>query len=308
LLKRLSIAMQPTVILRPEQIAAFHEQGFLTLPEIAPPGELELMRNVFSRLFEQRAGRAEGAQYDIVSHDGDEEESALPTIINPLNYAPELRRLQYRANALAIARQLLGPTVTPSFEHAILKPPHFGAATPWHQDEAYRVDSDFEYQQLSIWMCLQDATLENGCMHYIPGSNHGGVLPHRSPRNDPKVHAIECADGFDAATAMPCPIPAGGATMHHGKTLHYAGPNSTNAPRCAYILAFEVPPKPLTAARDFYWNREKQNADLLRRRQWRRRGGIVVEAARKVRQGLWRSPRRVAFELRRALRALRTWD
>ncbi|MDB6042320.1 MAG: Deoxyhypusine synthase [Gammaproteobacteria bacterium] len=99
----------------------------------------------------------------------------------------------------------------------ILKPAHQGGATPWHQDEAYRVAPDFDYRQVSIWVPLQDATLENGCMMYIPGSHRSGVLPHRS------------------------------------------------------------------------------------------RGGIVIEALRKLRFGMWRQPARLKFEMRRAWRALFTF-
>jgi len=295
----------PIVELTPEQIAEFRERGFLSIPNISPPEEVELLRGVFDRLFSQQAGRAEGAQFDMVTHDDDEDAPPkLPQIINPVNYAPELRTTVFRANAAAIARQLLGPEVTAAFEHAILKPARYGAATPWHQDEAARVDANFEYQQLSIWMPLQEATPENGCLQYIPGSNQGEVLPHRSPKSDPKIHAIECAGGFDPADAISCPLPSGGAVMHQGRTLHYAGPNNSDIPRRAYILAFEIPPKPSTRHRDFYWNRDKQTAGLDRKRRWRKQGGILIEFGRKLRGGLWRHPGRIVFEARRAIRAL----
>jgi ectoine hydroxylase-related dioxygenase (phytanoyl-CoA dioxygenase family) len=288
-------------------IAAFHEHGFTTLGQISTPAELALLRTVFERLFAQGAGRKEGAQYDILGHDSDQAEQALPTIINPANYAAELRRLKCRENAAAIARQLLGPAATSSFEHVILKPAHQGGATPWHQDEAYRVAPDFDYRQVSIWLPLQDATLENGCMMYIPGSHRSGVLPHRSPGDDPLVHAIECAAGFESSAAVSCPLPAGGATAHHGRTLHFAGPNRSSAPRYAFIMAFEIPPVPLQQRRDFYWNREKRVANMIRRRSWRLRGGILVEGLRKLRCGMWRQPARLQFEMRRAWRALFTF-
>jgi ectoine hydroxylase-related dioxygenase (phytanoyl-CoA dioxygenase family) len=287
-------------------IAEFRNRGFTTLPQLSTPTELAFLWEVFTRLFAEHAGRKEGMQYDLLGHDSDQGAPALPTIINPVNYAPELRHLHFRANAAAVARQLLGPRATSSFEHAILKPARQGAATPWHQDEAYRVDPNFAYQQVSIWMPLQDATLENGCMVYIPDSFRLGVLPHRSPGNDPRVQAIECAGGFNPADAVSLPISAGMATAHQGRTLHFAGPNRSDAPRCAYILAFEIPPEPLRQRRDFYWNREKQAASLARKRRWRLRGGIVIEAFRKLRSGMWRRPARMLFELRRALRALWT--
>ena len=51
----------PTVELTPGQIAEFHERGFLSIPNISPPEEVELLRGIFDRLFEQKAGREEGA-------------------------------------------------------------------------------------------------------------------------------------------------------------------------------------------------------------------------------------------------------
>ena len=296
--------MEERIVLTREQIVAFQDQGFLALPQISPPHEVEALGPLFSTLFAKKAGRGEGAHYDLVGPDDDHAAARLPSISNPVNFAPALRNLEYRRNAYAIARQLLGPQVTPAFEHAILKPPWEGAATPWHQDEAYRVDPTFDYKQISFWMPLAAANLDNGCMHYIPRSHRGPVLPHRSFMDDPRVHAIECVGDFSIEQAQACPLPAGGAVVHDGRTLHYAGPNRTAVPRCAYILAFELPPKALAEPRDFHWNRLRQPPNQRRRSAWRRRGGILIEALRKLRLGMLNSPQRILFEARRGLRAL----
>ena len=92
----------------------------------------------------------------------------LPQIVNPERYAPRLiQGLAYR-NAGEIARQLLGPDCMPTGNHAILKPARIGGATPWHQDEAYW-DPRYAHRAVSIWLALQPATLENGCMRFISG-------------------------------------------------------------------------------------------------------------------------------------------
>ena len=59
------------------------------------------------------------------------------------------------------------------------KPAGTGARTPWHQDEAYW-DPEWQYQNASIWMPLQVATVENGCMHYIPGTHKLGLVKHKA--------------------------------------------------------------------------------------------------------------------------------
>jgi hypothetical protein len=292
------------MLLSADEIAQYHARGFLPLPHISTHEEIAILRTTFEKLFAIRAGRHEGNHYDLVGHDGDEAHATLPSIINPVNYAPELRILAFRRNAFSIAKQLLGPQVTPAFEHAILKPARLGAATPWHQDEAYRVDPNFAYKQVSFWMPLNDVTIENGCMQYIPGSNAGPVLPHRSFNNDPIIHAIECIGNFSATEACACPLPAGGVVMHDGRTLHYTAPNRTERSRCAYILAFEIPPRLLRRSRDFYWNREKQTRNQIQRSNWRKHGGIAIEVIRKYRLGMLRSPARILFELQRGVRAL----
>lgn len=292
------------ITLSPDQIAQFRDDGFISLGALTTAEEVSSLAKTFQRLFSERAGRAEGAQFDMLGHDDDDQPSRLPSIIRPCNYAPELRHTQFRANAAAIAQQLLGPTATAAFEMAILKPPQHGAATPWHQDEATRVDDKFEYQQVSFWMPLQPATVENGCMSYIPKSHLGGILPHRSPGGDKRVHAIECAGGFNPDDAVPCPLPPGGVTIHGGRTLHCAGPNTTDTARYAYIIAFETPPVPVSEERGFHWNRDKDTANLQRRRHWRMRGGIFVEILRRLRTEALSNPQRLLFEIRRATRAM----
>lgn len=299
------ITGRPTISLSEAQIRSFHEDGFLVLPAISTDAEVSKLREIFDRLFSENVGFNEGNQFDMVSRSGEGGPPKLKQLISPVNYAPELRDTVFRANALSLARQLLGPEAGPAFEHAILKPARHGAATPWHQDEAHRYDANFDYNQISIWMPLQEATVENGCMQYVPGTNRGEVLKHRSPGDDPTVHALETDPStFDATKAVPCPIPAGGCTIHAGRTLHYAGPNNTDIPRRAYILAFEIPPKLREVEREFPWNDEKRTDDEARKRAWRKRGGVLVEVGRKLRHGFFSDPKRLIFEVRRAVRAL----
>ncbi len=247
-----------------EQIAFFRENGYLAIGAITTPDEVAWLRDVYDRLFQRRAGRDQGDQFDLAGADEEGKEASLPQILQPSKYAPELAGTACRANAVAIARQLLGPDASYTGEHAILKPARHGAPTPWHQDEAYW-DPGTEYAGLSVWIPLQDATIENGCMWFVPGSHNLDVLPHRSIGNDVRVHGLELdvAD-FDLGSAVACPIPAGGATFHLSTTLHYTGPNLTDQPRRAYIVTAGKPPKPRAAVRDFWWQKNKRTARMDR--------------------------------------------
>jgi ectoine hydroxylase-related dioxygenase (phytanoyl-CoA dioxygenase family) len=291
--------MTPTFSLDAEQIAFFREQGYLRLESISTSDEVEWLRGIFDRLFAERAGWERGQSFDLAGSDEAGKAPVLPQIINPVEFAPELAKTQFRANALGIARQFFGPEAEPWFEHAICKPAGIGAPTPWHQDEAHRYDPGVDYEQLSIWMPLQPATMANGCVQYIPGSHRGPVLEHRSLDGDARKSALECIGAFDRELAVPCILPPGGAAIHHCRTLHAAGANTTQEPRRAYILAFRGAPRPAPARAMHPWLAGKHTPASERAEAWQRRGGPVGRGARKMAEAARELSGRVGRRLRR---------
>jgi ectoine hydroxylase-related dioxygenase (phytanoyl-CoA dioxygenase family) len=176
----------------------------------------------------------------------------LPQIVNPERYAPRLiQGLAYR-NAREIARQLLGSDCVPTGNHAILKPARIGGATPWHQDEAYW-DPRYAHRAVSIWLALQPATLENGCMRFIAGSHRWPVLPHELIAAD--SHGLRLSGSRPSAPETICELPASGATIHDGRTLHGAGPNLSGQPRRALVFGFGLAPVLLDTPNHYPWQR-----------------------------------------------------
>lgn len=255
---------KPVRALAAHEIEFFGQNGFLTLDRITTDDELVTLRAIYDRLFDERAGWDEGAQFDLGGNEQGQR-PRLPQLLGPSKYAPELANTQFLANARAIARQLLGDDLIEEYgEHMIFKPAKYGAATPWHQDQAYH-DPALRFRNINFWMPLDDATVESGCMQFVPGSHCRDVLPHHSIGDDPAVHGLEVDDPDQhAGYAVACPVPAGGLTMHAAYTLHYAGPNTSASPRRAYILVFRAPPTKRREPVDNYWMREKQTARMAR--------------------------------------------
>jgi ectoine hydroxylase-related dioxygenase (phytanoyl-CoA dioxygenase family) len=257
-------------------------QGYLVIDRITDDADVAQIREICAALFESKAGFEEGRQFDMVGADDDETGPRLPQLEHARLYAPELRQTRFFANAQLLAQELLGPEARFGFDHIIMKPAFDGAATPWHQDEAFR-DPAFDYDEVSIWMPLQDVDQRNGCMTFIPGSNRGEVLPHHSPNDDVRIHAVECYAGFDPRDAVACPVRAGGCTVHTGRTVHGAGANHSDAPRYAYVLVFDLPRRPRTKRRSFPWQADKRTARMEREKAWRHSvGGMFVLAKRKL--------------------------
>lgn len=243
-----------------EQIRFFHLNGYLSITTpVTDDAELAFMRDVYDRIFSERAGRERGDQFDLAGSDEEGKQASLPQILNPTRYAPELAEGKYLKVIESIAKQLFGPEATAGVAHAIFKPAGMGAATPWHQDEAYW-DPQFQYQNASIWMPLQEATVENGCLWFVPGSHEWPILEHRPIGGNVKIHGLEMVDLDVVKDAVACPLPAGGITIHRNRTAHYAGANTSNIPRRALILGTGCPTQPYPTQRSFPWNDIKQTA------------------------------------------------
>jgi ectoine hydroxylase-related dioxygenase (phytanoyl-CoA dioxygenase family) len=250
--------VEPTITLTSEQIDFYHREGYLSLEQVSPPEEVALLRKIYERLFDERAGRDEGNQFDLAGDDAEGKEASLPQILNPSKYAPELEETVFAANALAVTRQLLGPDATDRGSHMIRKPAG-GPETPWHQDEAYW-DPQRDYNTTNFWLPLQDATADSGCMWFLPRSHEWEVLPHRPIGGNVAVHGLELDVEVDLSAAVCCPLPAGGCTIHKSRTLHYTGANRTDHPRLAYIRGGGLTAGDRVTPRRFPWNEIKQTA------------------------------------------------
>jgi hypothetical protein len=266
-----------------EQLAEFRERGFLAMDRLASEADVRYIRAVIERLFHRRAGYDEGAHFNFAGDDDDPAAPQFPQILVPCNYEEGLRKTALFGQAFGIARQILGGQAHFVGDHTLNKPALNGPETPWHQDEAFR-DPKFDYDEISIWVPLQAVGETNGCMQYIPGTHRAELLPHRSPNGDRRAHALECCEGFDPRDAISCPLPAGGCTIHTGRTLHATGPNHSSMPRLVYVLNFAIPPRPAAKPRDFPWLAEKETARLDRNRAWMRRGGIFVKTWRLIKR------------------------
>ena len=271
------------VLAGPEARDVLKEQGYLLIDRVAEDREVSRIREICETLFETRAGFNEGKQFDMVGTDDEATAPKLPQIEYPSDLVPELFNTQFYATAYSLAKHLLGPEARFTFDHFIKKPALDGAATPWHQDEAFR-DPAYDYSEITVWMPLQAVDQRNGCMEFIPGSNRGEVLPHRPLNDDVRVHALNCYEGFDPTTRVSCRLPAGGCSIHMGRTVHGAGPNYSETPRYSYSLVFDLPKRPRTTPRTFPWQQCRQTARMRRESAWRRSlGGIYKRVVRKIR-------------------------
>jgi hypothetical protein len=226
----------------PELVVEFRERGFVSTPRITSDAELEWLRELYDRLFAERVQAVPGGYFDLSRPYDSPGEDLQPQIIAPEVRFAELRKTAFWANGRRVAAHLLGvePRELRGWGHMIRKPAKVGAPLPWHQDEAYW-DPAFDYVALGCWMPLDPATLESGCMRFLPGSHRGDVRIHRHVGDDPTVHAL-VTDDVDDHDAVAVPLPAGGAIFHHCRMVHSSLPNTSEHVRRAYANEWQLPP------------------------------------------------------------------
>lgn len=162
----------------------------------------------------------------------------ITQIMWPSVLYPEVKNLPLYDRALAVAKELIGDDAELDFDMLINKAPGTATPTPWHQDAAYWVDLP-DKRAASIWVALDDAEVDSGCMWYVRGSHLGPLRPHRRPAGHDDDGALECDCSENEPGATPVPLVAGQAAAHAGGTLHYSRGNTTaDRQRRAYILSF----------------------------------------------------------------------
>lgn len=235
------------VNLSDEQVRFFRDNGYLSVPRITTDAEVSSLRTFYDDVFDNP--EAHGLRKVDRSPKGEPE--SLFQVHSAERKFPTLLETTYFHNARRAAARLLGVPVeqVTGYNHMLRKPPRHGAVTPWHQDEeGWSLGTParlFVHRALNCWMPLDEATVESGCMQFIPGS-------HLNEQHYPHVDrgdgtGVRVAQGFDEAEAAACPIPAGGATFHHCRTLHYSGPNTTENPRRAMVFVFHTTPARIRA-------------------------------------------------------------
>jgi phytanoyl-CoA hydroxylase len=125
-----------------------------------------------------------------------------------------------------ILTHLIGPHVKCMQSILFIKPPGMPGQA-WHQDEIPIPTQDRSLT--GVWVALDDATIENGCLWVIPGSHGPGRLYERQPHNDPRYDGTPQAAGvpYTEEDAIPVEIEKGSVLFFNGYLLHRSLPNRT---------------------------------------------------------------------------------
>lgn len=160
----------------------------------------------------------------------------LRKLDEPVFHRPLFRAMAESDYLISIVEQLIGAGVSVFFSQVFCKPPEVGGSKPVHQDNFYFGPDDLD-ATLTVWIALDDATLENGCLYYGDGSHRGPVYEHTAPPDEPFNLQIPPSKITDY-NMTPAPVSAGGISFHHGNTWHQSSSNTSSRARRAVAMHF----------------------------------------------------------------------
>ncbi len=202
-----------------EEKRFYDENGYFVLDRVLSVEEVERINQDAARICRNEDGAIQGVP-PVPAEISDEEIMKQVLCIHFPHKITEIMRetLSHPAIVQALTT-VLGPDVkcmqSMLFYKAAGKP---GQA--WHQDEDYIPTRDRSL--IGVWIALDDATINNGCLWIIPGSNKPGILWKQEWHANREFDCALESQGFPYTSddEVPVEVKKGSVVFFNGYTLH----------------------------------------------------------------------------------------
>ena len=169
----------------PEQLDFFHQQGYLVIAEAFSPAQVADAADAVYDLIDGKQPEFRGVQLEVSAQGkkltGAARRKAVRKLMSFVDWDERFRPLATDPDLLDVLTRLMDDTPVLFQEMALLKPPG-GREKPWHQDCAY-----FNYPLgttiIGVWIALDHADANNGCLHILPGTHREGPVNHFKRRD-----------------------------------------------------------------------------------------------------------------------------
>jgi phytanoyl-CoA hydroxylase len=216
-------------ILTDAQLTFYHENGFVVTEPIFGEPDLVRLRNAADELLAKSGPIVRENPRLEIEPETLNGELIVRKIEPIIDVVPALRALVYDRRLTAPAAQILGEPVILFEDKLNYKPPHVGSAYPLHQDYSYW--QEYTDALVTVTLYLDDATLENGCLHFLPGSHKRKLME----RIEGSRHFIEM-EGSNMT--RPAPGKAGSLVLFSCYTAHHSYPNRSEKIRRAILYTY----------------------------------------------------------------------
>lgn len=222
------------------QIQQYQQDGFLVIQDFLNKEELALWRTALDEAVNKRNGNKMPDRKEVYGKGDDADKSYYDNVFDQLlnlwQDNEKMRQIMLDERLGKMAAELAGADgIRIWHDQALIKRP-WANPTSWHLDTPYWSFTD--RRALSIWVALDDVTLENGCLFFIPGSYKKTTFDN--PGIGKNMGAIfNVYPEFKTTKSAAAVMKAGSCSFHNGLTIHGAHANMTpgyrRAMTCAYM-------------------------------------------------------------------------
>lgn len=206
--------------LNPEQVQHYQHEGYLLFHEpVFSAGQFERLRAIF----EEDLDCFGEANLDTI-HFRD----------------PRLLEFLLSDEVLDLVEPVIGPNIGLWSSHFISKPAGTGKATPWHEDSSYWKGMISTMEGIcTVWLAMDEASPENGCMKVIPGSHTNGYSEYEPVDMAHNIFHLQIKpEGVDESRAVYFALKPNECSLHEARMIHGADANTSSHRRAGYTMRY----------------------------------------------------------------------
>jgi ectoine hydroxylase-related dioxygenase (phytanoyl-CoA dioxygenase family) len=219
-----------------EQVEFFHEYGYLSDIKFLEDSQIEALSEQLANIMEpEHPGHH--LYYEFHSNESTDPNSVLFHALGAWRITDGFHDVLWNPAFVMAASQLLGNRAVRFWHDQLFcKPAHHGGVVAWHQDYSYWTRTG-PIQHLTCWIALDDSTIENGCLYYIPKSHNWGLLDKPELAGDMNGIMNYLTEQQKAEfKPVAIELKAGYGTFHHPLLVHGSYENKSNRSRRAFVL------------------------------------------------------------------------
>jgi len=220
-----------------EQIAFFNRNGYVSNVKLLETDQVDQLNDELKLIMDPDHPNHH-LYYEFHSNESADPDKIIFHSLGHWRITPGFHDVLWNPAFIMAAFQLLGNRAVRFWHDQLFcKPAKHGGVVAWHQDYSYWKRS-VPMQHLTTWVGLDDASEENGCLQYIPGSHRWGLL--EKPGLTGEMDGLKAYLSSEQADALQNPLPIemekGHATFHHPLLVHGSFENLSERPRRAFVL------------------------------------------------------------------------
>jgi len=218
-----------------EQVEFYNEYGYLANIKLLDEGQVEQLKTELEQIMDP-AHPLHSLYHEFHSNESSDPDKILFHALGAWRITEGFHDVLWNPAFTMAASQLLGNKAVRFWHDQLFcKPAKHGGVVAWHQDYSYWTRTG-PLQHLTCWVGLDDATVENGCLYYVPKSHTWGLLDKPALAGDMEGLMQYLTDEQKAGfKPVPIELKKGHATFHHPLMVHGSYANSSPKSRRAFV-------------------------------------------------------------------------